>query len=88
MVVVELLEPNAKIWDEQLNEKIEHILNPTIVEYTSPTFEEMKRDGLLKSVRQGEPIAVNNLMLYKIAEEAPLSLSTGKLTIKYWILAN
>ena len=40
----------------------------------------MKRDGLLKSVRQGEPIAVNNLMLYKIAEEAPLSLSTGKLT--------
>ena len=49
LVVVELLGGfNAKIWDEQSNEKIEHILNPTIVEYTSPTFEEMKRDGLLR----------------------------------------
>ena len=80
LIVVELLGANAKIWDEQSEEKIAHILNPTIVEYTSPTFEEMKRDGLLKSVRQGEPIAVNNLMLYKIADEAPLSVSTGKLT--------
>ncbi len=80
LVVVELLGANAKIWDEQSNEKIQHILNPTIVEYTSPTFEEMKRDGLLKSARQGEPITVNNLLLYKVAEEAPLSASTGKLT--------
>jgi len=78
ILCVELTGINATLFDEINEEKLNHILNPSNVKYTSPKMkrQEMKLCDTLdtKGIEVGD-----HLMLHKISNENKLNLHAGKL---------
>lgn len=79
---IKLQGANVNLWEDATPAKVAYVLNPTTLEYVSPTFvsegfddlfEEAKGDGFI-------PVIVKDLALWRVSDTAILNSNSGKLT--------
>ena len=79
---IKLQGANVNLWEDATPEKVAHVINPTTLEYVSPTFvsegfddffEEAKGDGI-------KPVIVKDLALWRVSDTTNLNSNSGKLT--------
>ena len=79
---IKLQGANVNLWENPAPEIVAHVINPTTLEYVSPTFvtegfddlfEEAKGDGFI-------PVIVKDLALWRVSDTAILNSNSGKMT--------
>lgn len=79
---IKLQGANVNLWEDATPEKVAHVINPTTLEYVSPTFVSEGFDDLFEDAKGHgfEPVIVKDLALWRVSDTTNLNSNSGKLT--------
>lgn len=79
---IKLQGANVNLWNDSTPEKVAHVINPTTLEYVSPTFVSEGFDDIFEEAKGhgSKPVIVKDLALWEVSDVTALNSNSGKLT--------